>query len=1094
MTTSSTAEPHVRFTQGVHFVDPKPCVPFSSLSHLLQHQAERAPDAPAILAPGRIPLTHGDLYWHIVEMGHQLRAMGIGRYDRVAVVLPNGPEMAVAVLTVAATAVCAPVNPAYRADELQRYFSDLRPAALIMEAGIDSAARHVALSCGVRVIELSTAADAEAGHFGLSGDHKGTLFDEPVRPGDVALLLPTSGTTSRPKIVPLTHANICASAYCSRAAFGLTETDRCLNVLPLFTGHSLIATVLASLAGGASVVCTPGCDVKNFFAWLAELRPTWYAAVPAMHQAILRVAPLHLERLAECRLRFVRSASAALSYRVLSELEQTFKTSVVQYYGMTETASAPIACTPLPPRQRKAGSVGVPVGLDVAIMDEEGALLPVRQTGQVVVRGSSVTPGYDGNPMANRAAFAADWFRTGDLGFFDDDGHLFLVGRSREIINRGGEKIVPQEIDEVLLEHPAVLEAVTFSVPHPTLGEDVASAVVLRQPSMATQNDIRHFVIGRVADFKVPGQVLVVSELPKTPTGKLQRVGLATKFGLAHLADAPRALVAPRTPLERMLAECWAEILQLEQVGIYDNFFALGGDSLSATHILSRVHEITHIEVEASRFFETPTIAEIAQYLETLSPADQAARASSAIARAPRTDGVPASIAQERLWKLQLLLPGVPIFNILHVLRVTSAVDAEILKESLNEIVRRHEILRTTFADVDGQCRQIIAPKLTVHLEFDDLRARPGSEKDAIAQEIIEDEALHGFDLRHGPLLRTRLMRLAEREHLLLITVHQTISDGWSLGVLGHELAALYDAFLRGEASPLAPLSIQFADLAYWQRQWKLDPDIVAQLEYWRQQLRDPLPAMELASASSSRTIDGLRTARRELALPAHLVEGAKRLSQREGVTLFMTLVAALKTLLHRYLGQDDLRVATLVANRSRQGTDGLVGPLVNTVILRTDLAGDPSPREVLRRVRATTLAAFAHQDLPFEELTEALARERAVKPSVLAQVMIEFQSATGRPMANSGTSLALEEANPGMLLPLVTTTTFDVALMLREETHGLAGCCVYKPHLFDDTTIDRLLQDFQAVLEQMVAQSERPLSTIRLSLKGWPKNAPLRS
>jgi acyl-CoA synthetase (AMP-forming)/AMP-acid ligase II len=1094
MTSLRTAEPHIHSTEAVHFRDPKPYIPFSSLPALLQHQAERTPHAPAILAPGRIPLTYGDLHRHIVAMGDKLRTMGIGRYDRVAVVLPNGPEMAVAVLTVAAAAACAPVNPAYGADELGKYFLDLRPAALIIEAGVDSMARHVARSCGVRVVELSTAAETGAGQFTLSEDHKGTPSDDPFSPGDVALLLPTSGTTSRPKIVLLTHANICASAYCSRAAFGLTETDRCLNVLPLFTGHSLIATVLASLAAGASVVCTSGCDVKYFFAWLAELRPTWYAAVPTMHQAILRVAPLHRERLAECRLRFVRSASAALPHRVLAELEQTFKTSVIQFYGMTETASAPIACTPLPPCQRKAGSVGVPVGLDVAIMDEERALLAVGQTGEVVVRGSSVTPGYDGKPKANQAAFAGDWFKTGDLGFFDVDGHLFLIGRSREIINRGGEKIAPQEIDEVLLEHPAVLEAVTFAVPHPTLGEDVASAVVLRQPAIATQNDIRQFVIGRVADFKVPRQVLVVSELPKTTTGKFQRVGLAAKFGLANLTDMPRAFVAPQTPLERMLAECWAEILQLEQVGIHDNFFALGGDSLSATHVLARVYGITHLEIEASRFFETPTIAEIAQHLEKLNPADQGARASSVIVRAPREDGVPASIAQERLLKLQLLLPGVPIFNILHVLRVTSAVDAEILKESLNEIVRRHEILRTTFADVDGQCLQIIAPKLMVHLEFDDLGARPGSEKHAIAQEIIQDDVLHDFDLRHGPLIRTRLMRLAEREHLLLITMHQTISDGWSLGVLGHELAALYDAFLRGEASPLAPLSIQYADLAYWQRHWKLHPDIVAQLEYWRQQLRDPLPAIELASASSSRTIDALRTARRELALPARLVEGAKRLSQRQGVTLFITLVAALKTWLHRYLGQDDLRVATLVANRSRQGTDGLVGPLVNTVILRTDLGGDPSPREVMRRVRATTLAAFAHQDLPFEELTEALARERVIKPSALAQVMIEFQSATGRPMTRPGMSLAFEEANPSIVLPLVTTTTFDVALMLREGTHGLAGCCVYKPHLFDDTTIDRMLQDFQSVLEQMVAQSERPISTIRLSLKGRPKNVQLRS
>jgi non-ribosomal peptide synthetase component F len=389
---------------------------------------------------------------------------------------------------------------------------------------------------------------------------------------------------------------------------------------------------------------------------------------------------------------------------------------------------------------------------------------------------------------------------------------------------------------------------------------------------------------------------------------------------------------------------------------------------------------------------------------------------------------------------------------------------------------------------------QIIAPKLIVHLELDDLRSLPESKKDAVGHEIIQQEVLHRFDLAYGPLLRTRLVRLAEREHLLLITMHQTIGDGWSLGVLGHELAALYEAFLRGEASPLAPLSIQYADVAYWQRRWKSHPDIVAQLEYWRRQLCHPLPVVGLAAAGSRPTINDFRTARRQLTLPPRLTEAAKSFSQQEGGTLFMALVAALKTLLHRYVGQEDVRVATLVANRNRPGTDGLVGPLVNTLILRTNLSGDPSPQEVMRRVRATTLAAFAHQDLPFEELLEALGRERAIKPSALAQVMIQLQNATVRPMESSGSSLTFEEANPGMLLPLATMTTFDVIFMLHEGTHGLTGCCVYKPHLFEATTIDRLLQDFQLVIEQMVGQSERPISTIRVLLRGRPTNPPRRS
>ena len=1064
-----------------HSVDPRPPAPFLCLPHLLEYQAKRSVDAPAILAPGRAPLSYGRLYQHIRQKRHALRAMGIGRHDRVAVVLPNGPEMAVAILTVAASAVCAPMNPAYGSTELERYFADLRPRALLT-AGFDSPARRVALSRGVAVVELSTAEDAEAGLFSFTGDHGDTPSDDLVSPSDVALLLLTSGTTSRPKIVPLTHTNICTSAYSSCAALALRETDRCLNVMPLFHGHGLIANVLSSLAAGASVACTFECDVNSFFGWLTEFRPTWYSAVPTMHQAILAHARRHGER-ADHRLRFVRSGSAPLSPRIFAELEQTFATCVIENYGMMEAASSPVTCNPLPPRRRKVGSVGVPVSLDIAVLDEGGGFLPSGQTGQVVVRGASVMSGYDNDLIATEAAFFGDWFKTGDQGFFDEDGYLFLVGRSQEVINRGGEKIAPQEVDKVLLEHPAVADAITFAVPHPTLGQDVASAIVLRHDAAATPNDIRRFVSGRVADFKVPRQVLIVTELPKGPTGKVLRVGLAAKLGLANYAAMPRTFVAPRTALEKVLAGIWVDVLGIEQVGIHDDFFVLGGDSLSVAKLVAQVYDAVDFEIEVSRFFEAPTIAETAHDFETLMQAGQAERLSSVIKGVPRGDRVPASIAQERLWQLQRALRGMPFFNTLYTLRLTSPLDAAILERSVNEVVRRHEILRTTFAVADGQYMQLIAPQLTVKLSFEDLHTLPELKKDSIGRRAIEEEVLHTFDLARGPLFRARLLRLAESEHLLLIAMHQTICDGWSAGVLADELTSLYDAFVARKTSPLPPLSIQFADFADWQRHWQSHPEIVAQLKYWREQLRDPLPVLQFATAGSKRTINALCTARRELALPARLSEAAKRFGNQEGGTLFMALVAALKTLLHRYLHQEDLRVATLVANRNRAGTAGLIGPLVNTVILRTDLGGDPSAREVLRRVRATTLAAFAHQDLPFEVLSETLERERGLKPTTLAPVMIQLHNAGLRSITNAAGILTFEEANPGMQVHPVTATTFDVLLMLHENVHGLTGSCVYKPHLFGAKAVDGLLRDFQSVLEQMVSRPERPISAIRVPL-----------
>jgi acyl-CoA synthetase (AMP-forming)/AMP-acid ligase II len=1061
--------------------DPQHSTAFSSIPRLLEHHAKRSPDALAILAPGRAPLTYGRLYQHFDRVGRSLRAIGIGRRDRIAVVLPNGPDMAVAFLTVAACAVCVPINPAYGTEELDRYFADLRPRALITQAGIDSPARRVALSRAVRIIDLSTGPNAEAGIFTLAGEQGRACSLEPADAGDVALLLLTSGTTSRPKIVPLTHANLCASACGSIAALALRETDRCINVVPLFHGHGLNNVLLATVAAGASVVCAPGCDVEKFFDWLSEFRPTWYSAVPTMHQAILAQARHIGMRPADFQLRFIRSSSAPLPPHVFAELERTFLTPVIEFYGMTETASSPLACNPLPPRERKPGSVGIPVDLDVAVMDDRGTLLPRGQIGEVVVRGTAVMGGYDDDPAATKAAFAGDWFKTGDLGSFDADGYLFLTGRLREMINRGGEKVTPQEVEVVLLKHPAVAEAVTFAVPHATLGEDVASAIVLRPNTVVTPNDIRQFAMERLADFKVPRQVVIVKEIPKGPTGKVRRIGLSDKLGLAS-GTTPQVFVAPRTPLESELARRWAEILRVEQIGIHDDFFASGGDSLLASRVLSHIYDTTQVEIEVSRFFEAPTVAEVAQHLERLIGAGRAS--PSAIVRVRRDNGVaPMSIEQERLWKLQQVLEDIPFINVLYTLRLTSHCDAAVLERSINEIVRRHEMLRTTFAVVDDEYVQVIAPHLTVPLAYDDLRALSRAQKEPVVQQRLKEEALHPFELVKGPLIRARLMRLGERTHLLLIAMHGIIQDGWSLGVLVDELVTLYDAFAAGIASPLPPLPIQFADFAHWQRHWWSYPEIAAQLSYWREQLRDPLPLLKLGPTRRRHKADDFKTAQRKVRLPAKLSEAAKEFSQREGVTLFMTLIAAFKTLLHRYTGKDDLRVATHLANRNRPGTEGLIAPLVNTVILRTSLSGDPSSREVMRRVRATTLAAFANQDLPFEEVVSTLEHERGVAPATLSQVLIWLQNAALRPIMRVGQGLCFEEVDPAMLTHPAAVTAFDLMIMLRESSAGLIGTCVYKPHLFAAETVDRMLGHFEQVLDTMITQPERPITAICVSL-----------
>ncbi|MGC9271040.1 acyl--CoA ligase [Acidiphilium sp.] len=485
-----------------------------------------APGRPWLDGAGLATLTATTITW--------LNARGIGRGDRVAIVLPNGPAAATCFVAIAAMAAAAPLNPAYKASEFEFYLTDLQPSAVILAAGLDSPARAVAAGLGIPVIELVEAA-APAGNFHLDSPalaSRPARHPGPAQPNDEALVLHTSGTTARPKIVPLSGRNLAASARHIATSLSLTPDDICLNVMPLFHIHGLIAATLASLESGAGVCCTPGFNAFRFAAWLTEVKPSWYTAVPTMHQAILMRVRGEASALRATPLRFIRSSSASLPPQVMAELEAVFAAPVIEAYGMTEAAHQ-MASNPLPPRARKPGSVGLPAGPEIAIMDDSGALLAQGEIGEVVIRGPNVTEGYAGNPEATARAFTNGWFRTGDQGRLDADGYLHLTGRLKEMINRGGEKISPLEVDVVLLDHPGIAEACTFATRHDKLGEDVAAIVVPRDGATLTPHEIRDFVAARLAAFKVPRQILVMDSIPKGATGKIQRIGLAERLGLS---------------------------------------------------------------------------------------------------------------------------------------------------------------------------------------------------------------------------------------------------------------------------------------------------------------------------------------------------------------------------------------------------------------------------------------------------------------------------------------------------------------------------------------------------------------------------------
>ena len=576
-------------------------------------QAKRDASAPAIVAPGRLTLDYGALAGHVADATQALARAGLGRGKRVAVALPNGPEIAIALLAVMSSrAACAPLNPNLDEHASRTLLMAMRIDALVAAAGELSAPRRAAEALGLPIFEMITPGDSSSPRLVSADARRGSsavVNAERAEPDDLALLMATSGTTGRPKIVPVSQHDLLAGMWRQLRVIPTASGDRCLCVAPLFTTSGIRRSLLQMLLTGGSIVAVPAFRAEAFVDWIRTHRPTYYSAGPAVHRAVLEryesTGPI-----GPTSLRFVFSGATSLPVEVEKRLEALLGVPVIQGLGMSEAGL--VACNPLPPGARHPGSVGLPAEVDIAIHDEAGRKLPCQERGEVVVRGPGIIRCYEADPDENRHAFRDGWFRTGDLGYFDDQGYLYLIGRVKELINRGGFKVSPFEVDAALLRHPDIVEAATFGVPHATLGEDVDAAVVVGAGCTVTAQALRDFAFAELAAYKVPSQILIVPALPKSPLGKVRRHELATRFG-----DALRGrFVPPRNAREKEIAHLFTSVLGVPAIGAFDNFFHLGGDSLRGGQVIAHLNATHGSRITTTHLFRRPTVAEFAAEID----------------------------------------------------------------------------------------------------------------------------------------------------------------------------------------------------------------------------------------------------------------------------------------------------------------------------------------------------------------------------------------------------------------------------------------------------------------------------------------------
>jgi amino acid adenylation domain-containing protein len=1050
-----------------------------SIHQVFAGQAEQSPDRIALIG-AEDQLSYGELERRANQLGRYLQRLGVGPEVAVGLCLERSVEMVVALLgTLKAGGAYLPLDPEYPLERLSFMLEDAGVGVVVTRRELEE---RLPAFWGQTVSPDFVFMDDEWERIAEESESEP---ETEVEAGNLAYLIYTSGSTGRPKGVMVAHNGLCNLAEAQKEAFGLCGSETQSRVLQFasFSFDASVSEVFSTLAAGGSLVVygrermMPGEDLKRV------LREEQITAVTLPPTALGVTEEAGLDEL-----QTVIAAGEACPPEVVERWGKGRR--FLNAYGPTE-ASVCASIGKIEAGGDRRPTIGTPIAnTQIYILDGEMNPAPAGVRGDLYISGVGVARGYSGRPGLTAERFLPNVFSdeggerlywTGDVCRYRPDGKIEFVGRADDQVKVRGYRIELGEVETVLNEQPGVKQSAVVASEDERGGKRLLGYVVGEVG--VTAAELKRRLRERAPEFMIPDAIILLDEMPITANGKIDRKRLPQLKEAGR--EAGGEYVGARTPVEEMLLGIFGELLKLDRVGARDNFFDIGGHSLLATQVVSRVRDVFGVVIEVRNIFEDATAEALAGRIEAgirSGERPKSGEESPSLVRAPRSgqggERLPLSFAQQRLWFMDQLEPGNAAYNLPGVVKLEGKLDIEALERAVNEIIRRHEALRTRIEVEEGQPAQVIDAWAPRKLELRDLTSLAPEERAEEVGKVMTEETGTGFDLSRGPLLRIKVLKLEEEEHVLFYTMHHIVSDGWSMGVLVRELCELYEAIIEGRESPLPELPIQYADFAVWQRAYLTGEALEDDVRYWKEQLRGAA-AMELPADHMRPERLSYRGGMEWVEIDQESSDGLRRLGQREGATLFMALVAAFKALLMRYSGEEDVSVGTVIANRTRKEMEGLIGFFVNTLVLRTDLGGNPSFRELIKREREVALGAYARQDVPFEKLVEEINPERDLSRNSLFQVMVVLQNVSREAVEIRG--LKFKEVVVEKVEEETGTAKFDLTVVLAESEGGITGSLEYSRDLFEGETIRRMARHFERMVAEVVRGAERRIRSLSL-------------